>query len=90
MIILANKTWGGFCHTDEFVEHFGLENGWDEIDFDTRDNPEYINFYHHHDRGDIGFCYVPDDATDWDIMEYDGKEWVVYVHNGKLNYSYPE
>lgn len=90
MIILANKTWGGYRNTNEFVEHFGLESEWDEIDFDTRDNPEYVDFYHTHDRGDIGFCYVPDDATDWDIMEYDGKEWVVYVHNGKLNYSYPE
>lgn len=90
MIILANKTWGGYSHTDEFVKHFGLKDEWDEIDFGSRNIPEYIEFYHHHDRGDIGFCYVPDDATDWDIMEYDGKEWVVYVQNGKLNYSYPE
>ena len=83
MIILANKTWGGYRNTDEFVKHFG-------IDFGPRDNPEYVEFYQTHDRGDIGFCYIPDDATDWDIMEYDGKEWVVYVLNGKLNYSYPE
>lgn len=90
MIILANRTWGGYSHTDECAEYFELHSYYDRTSEDSRTDPEIIDFYHTHDRGDIGFCYVPDDATDWDIMEYDGKEWVVYVHDGKLNYSYPE
>lgn len=27
---------------------------------------------------------IPEDATDWEIEEYDGKEWVICIVNGKL------
>ena len=30
---------------------------------------------------------IPDNATDWDIEDYDGIERIVYVVDGKLNYA---
>ena len=90
MIILANRTYGGFHHTRECVEHFNLRSCYNRTDFENRIDPELIDFYHHHDRGDIGFCYIPNEATDWDIIEYDGLEYVIYVLNGKLCQSCPE
>ena len=29
---------------------------------------------------------IPDEATDWDINEYDGSESIIYVLDGKLHY----
>ena len=89
MIVLANKTYGGYSHTAECAEHFGMKSHYDRIEREDRTDPELIKFYETQDTGDIGFCYVPEYATDWDLMEYDGKEWVVFVLNGKLHYSYP-
>ena len=33
---------------------------------------------------DIKVVEIPDDSTDWDIIEYDGSEYVIYVKNGKI------
>ena len=30
---------------------------------------------------------IPDNATDWDVEDYDGIERIVYVVDGKLNYA---
>ena len=27
---------------------------------------------------------IPDDATDWEVEEYDGFEWLTYVVDGKI------
>lgn len=91
MIILANRTYGGYVHTLECAEYFGMESRYEcTEEYEDRTNPDFINFYHTHNRGDIGFCYVPDEATDWNLMEYDGMEWVIYVLDGKLHSSWPE
>lgn len=89
MIVLANKTYGGYVHTAECVEHFGMKSPYDRIGTEDRTDPELIEFYRNHERGDIGFCYVPEYATDWDLMEDDGLEWVIFVLHGKLHYSQP-
>lgn len=85
MTILCNRTYGMYKHTEEFVEHFGLESHWDACEEEDRTNPEYIEFYRTHARGSIGFCTVPDNATDWVLQEYDGLESVLYVVDGKIH-----
>lgn len=35
----------------------------------------------------ITLVFVPDEATDWEIDEYDGYETVRYVLNGKIHYA---
>ena len=40
--------------------------------------------------GDLTIVDVPDDATDWEIYEYDGREHIVCVVNGKIKHIYPE
>lgn len=89
MVVLANKTYGGYSHTAECAEHFGMKSHYDRIEREDRTDPELIKFYETHECGDIGFCRFPDCATDWDLLEYDGKECVVYVLYGELCYSYP-
>ena len=29
---------------------------------------------------------IPDNATDWDIEDYDGNETLIYVVDGKIHY----
>ena len=35
----------------------------------------------------IGLAEIPDNATDYEIIEYDGKESVLYVVDGKIRYA---
>ena len=36
---------------------------------------------------ELHIMYVPDDATDWMITNYDGVEEVLYVLDGKMRYA---
>ena len=40
----------------------------------------------------INNCYggfgLSDEATDWQLQEYDGIESIIYVVNGKINHLY--
>ena len=89
MIVFANKDYGIACHTCEFCETFNC-SAFDFLDKKSRYNHEFIKFYTTHENGHFGFCYIPPEATDWDLFVYDGLEWVVFVQDGKLNYSYPQ
>lgn len=35
----------------------------------------------------ITLVFVPDEATDWELDEYDGYETLRYVLNGKIHYA---
>jgi hypothetical protein len=37
--------------------------------------------------GDLVVVEIPDNATDWNIEEYDGLETVIYVLNGRICYA---
>ena len=36
------------------------------------------------DRSDLKVVEIPDDATDWELKEFDGMEQIIAVVNGKL------
>ena len=88
MKILVNKDYGGFDLSDAVYEKIG--NDWDG----SRDDPKLIaavekiglkksGGYNAH----LAIVKIPDEATDWDIDEYDGWESVIYVVDGKIHYS---
>ena len=90
MTIILNKCYGGFALPEEFVANYNYESIYDDID---RNDPDLVDFINAH-GGSIkeGFAYlcavdIPDDCTDWDIIDYDGAERVVYVLDGKIYYS---
>ena len=95
MKIVINKCFGGFSLSDiamERIKNFmAIE---DEVDYrfgecsrtskvlietietlGEKANGSYANLY---------IVEIPDDATDFEIMEYDGSEYVIYVQNGKI------
>ena len=81
MKMVINADYGGFgCGVEEQYEDWvlGLE--------DDRFNTELVEFVetHPNECGDLAVVIIPDDATDWEMNEYDGYESVTYVLNGKI------
>ena len=99
MKIVLNKGYGDFSIAKEYHEILGITCAVDSWHFDRR-NPvliklveELVDDEHDFISGEgAKLCVVeiPDDTTDWDIINYDGDEKLVYVLNGKLHYGYPK
>ena len=87
--ILVNTSFGGFgIREDLFDEFMERTGGLDDI----REDKKLIAFVEQgFDIGDsfadIGLAEIPDNATDYVIEEYDGKETVLYVVDGKIRYA---
>lgn len=87
--ILINTSFGGFELKDEYFEDFMVRTqGLDDI----REDEKLIALVEQginigDNYSDIGIAEIPDNATDYVIEEYDGKETVLYVVDGKIRYA---
>jgi hypothetical protein len=87
--ILVNTSFGGFGLKDEYYDYFmARTKGLDDI----REDEKLIALVEQGvDIGDnyaeIGIAEIPDNATDYVIEDYDGKESVLYVVDGKIRYA---
>lgn len=81
MKIVINGDFGGFGFG--VAEQF---EDWVREFEDDRSNAELVAFVeaHPNECGDLVVAVIPDNATDWEIDEYDGNESVTYVVNGKI------
>lgn len=81
MKIVLNVDFGGYGLgvAEEFEELVDLHQ-------EDRTHPELVEFVETHPKqcGDLAVVEIPDDATDWEIDEYDGWERLTYVVNGKI------
>lgn len=81
MKIVINNDFGGFgCGMSE-------ENrDWTRQFESDRTNSELVQFVQENpdDCGDLAIVTIPDEATDWELNEYDGYESIIYVLNGKI------
>ena len=90
MTIVINKTYGGFWLPEEFCEAYGLDELNDDVE---RTDPRLVDFVLSHDNKyeDYGLLLVaveiPDEATDWEMDEYDGMEAIIYVLDGKIHHA---
>ena len=90
MKIVVNKCYGGFCLSEAGLKLLNIENAWDidrtnellvelvEAGADTVENGFFAN---------LKVVEIPDEATDWELDEYDGYENVTYVVDGKLYHA---
>lgn len=89
MKIVINKCFGGFGLSEKAKEILGIDNSFDEYQID-RNDPKLIEVVE--TLGDeangryarLRVVNIPDDATDWELDEYDGAEEVLFVVNGKI------
>lgn len=85
MKIVINECYGGFSLPKEFCEKYDVD--WhDDID---RTDERLVSFVE--SRGHVKERYsllvveeIPDNATDYMIIEYDGAERIIYVIDGKI------
>lgn len=94
MKVVINGCFGGFSVSKEVYERMGEE--WDEYGYkfdNDRTNPDLIAVIE--EIGSIrasGSCAklkvmdIPDNATDWEISEYDGAEEILCVIDGKIQH----
>lgn len=81
MKIVINSAFGGFGYqVDPRYEDMVRSHR------DDRTNPELIHFVENNPLlcGDLEVVIIPDSVTDWYIDEYDGRETVIYVMDGKI------
>jgi len=88
MKIVLNKCYGGFGLDDELAEKYKL----DEWSVDRTDEKliELVEKYGEDAGGshsELEIVEIPDEATDWEIDEYDGFESVIYVVDGKIYHA---
>lgn len=81
MKIVINCTFGGFGVPDEVCEKLGCETFDDTCPIRT--SKELIDWVNSHNK-DLIVVDIPDEATDFIIHEYDGKEWIDAVVDGKI------
>ena len=85
--IIINGCYGGFCVPQALCEKYGLR-AYGDIE---RDDWRLVDFVEaqggHYEEGrgcELRIVEIPDNATDWRIMEYDGIETVLMVIDGKI------
>lgn len=89
MKMLLNKDWGGFGVKEETLKRLGLTNCYSH---ELRTNPILIAIVEAGENIDgpnacLEVREIPDNTTDWDIVENDGWEDLVYVVNGKIRWA---
>ena len=87
MKIVINVCFGGFGLTEEAKKALGIEYSEDIERTDSRlvkmVETDAVNIA---DRfAELKVIEIPDEATDWDIDEYDGAEEIIFVVDGKLH-----
>lgn len=89
MTIIINKCYGGFHIPEALCEAEELSR-YDDIE---RTDSRLVEFVQSHGGDYREGCArlvaveVPEDATDWELDEYDGFESIIYVVGGKLYHT---
>ena len=88
MKIVINNCHGHYSLSTVACAILGVESRWAfENDRDAEALVETVEALGEEANGryaELITVEIPDEATDWEIFEYDGLEEVVYVLNGKL------
>lgn len=89
MKLVLNQNYGRFNPPKDFCEQRGYSTPYPSIE---RDDPDMVAWVESHagpngKYGDLGVVTIPDNSTDWDIIEYDGWESIVYVIDGRLHWA---
>lgn len=95
MKIVINECFGGFVLSNKAVKRLSeitgrAENGLQYVYMNERTAQELIQVVEELDEeasstlSNLEVVDIPDDATDWEIEEYDGYETIIAVIDGKI------
>lgn len=86
MKYVINRCFGGFGISEECVKKLGLRDRW-SVD---RTDERLIKMVEEDSRAVSGpysklaVVEIPEEATDWELTEYDGVEDIIAVVDGKI------
>lgn len=85
MKIVINNCFGGFGINDKIAKQYNLDRRHVE-----RTDPTLIKLLEsgvncNTPNSELIIIDIPDNSTDWRIIECDGAEYVLYVVNGKIH-----
>lgn len=85
MKYVINKAWGGFHLPTEYCDL--CECGRYDYGEEERTDPTLIKIVEEGcDNPDLMVVEIPDNATDWELQEYDGWESIICVVDGKIRH----
>ena len=95
MKLVVNRSYGSFYIPKHILKELGYKDCWDwDINWNMRGDLRLIKMVEENPKQfqEDGFhpelCVIeiPKEATDYEILEYDGAESVIYVLNGKIHH----
>lgn len=89
MKIVINGYYGGFYVPENFWQQCKIDHNYFESQREIRTNAKFIDWVEDNEDNceDLEVVEIPDTATDWEIIEYDGAETLIYVVDGKIQYA---
>lgn len=89
MKVAVNLCYGNFVLSDRVEAE--LHDWVNYADHSFRSSPPLVNAIERHgtdycstDSSIIGLAYIPNNATDYEIVEFEGFESIIAVVNGKI------
>jgi hypothetical protein len=82
MLYAVNRAYGGFRLSEELAKELGVRI-YASYEFVRTDPRTFASIRAGKER-DLAIIDIPDEATDWELNEYDGLEDVIAVVDGKL------
>lgn len=92
MKIVINRCYGGFAIPEQYLEQLNLRSEYSHIE---RTDPRLISLIEEHGGtlekikhgpARLTIVEIPDEATDYEICDYDGFETIICVLDGKLHH----
>lgn len=83
MKYVINNEYGGFEFPGELEAYFEKKGLWYDDD-EARTDPRLIEWVENHPGTDLAIVVIPEEATDWEMQEYNGWESITAVVNGKI------
>jgi hypothetical protein len=89
MKIILNDDFGSFYIPAQIAEKLDCSQVYDcgEVSAEIRTNPDFIEYVETHKCYPLIIADIPDEATDYKILDYDGMETAIYVLDGKIKYT---
>ena len=89
MKIAINSCFGGFKLNDNVTRECGFKSSYDVDRTDLKlikliESGVYVSDIN---SSRIRIISIPDESTDWHIIDYDGAEDVIYVLDGKIHWA---
>ena len=93
MRIVINRRFGGFDASTAALQACGYSGEEWVVPEDLRTDPRLIAFIDEHGSEAASGCFgklevveIPEEATDYEVADYDGMESITYVVDGRIHH----